>query len=102
MLATGWEEWSWKQTPHHISLLAYEVGRRQATNSADRETTQTHVGPTYDLRHVYGTRGLGCWKFHSAEYEMVISGRVRALGRSELCARRELQASLIHLAAELF
>lgn len=74
VLLTIWEGLSWDQVPHHISLLAYEVVRQQATKDADIITIRTDVRPTYNLRCIYGTRGFGCRKLHSVGYEMVIWG----------------------------
>lgn len=73
-LLTIWEGLSRDRIPYHLSLLAHEVVRQQATKDADIITIQTDVRPTYNLRRIYGTRGFGCGRLHSVGYEMVIWG----------------------------
>lgn len=72
VLLTILEGLSQDQILHHASLPAY--GQQQATKDADTITIKTDVWPTYSLSRIRSTRGFGCGKLHSVEYEMVISG----------------------------
>ena len=104
VLLTISEGLSQDQIPHRASLPAYEAVGQQATKEADIITIETDVWPTYNLRCIGSTRGFGCGKLHTAEYEMVRAGCL-CLNSGQECvfpARRELQVSVIHLAAELF